>query len=159
MMKRLEKDVAKLLTRQKKTIALAESCTGGLIANRLTNIPGSSKYFKAANIVYSNEAKIKQLKIPKLLIKQKGAVSKEVAIQMAKKIRGIAHATIGLGITGIAGPTGATKTKPLGLVYIALSTKQKQTCKRFNFKGSRLNIKNKSSQAALKLLINHLSKK
>jgi len=156
-MAKLERSLAKILIKKRKTVAVAESCTGGLIANRLTNIPGSSKYFKAGIIAYSNEAKVRQLKVPSRLIKQKGAVSKDVAISMAKNIRKIANSDFGLGITGIAGPTGATKTKPIGLVYIALSTRQKQINRRFIFKGKRTLIKKKSSTAAIKLLKDSLT--
>ncbi|MBM3248292.1 MAG: CinA family protein [Candidatus Omnitrophica bacterium] len=151
-MKSLEQNVAQLLTKQKKTVSIAESCSGGLVANRLTNIPGSSKYFKAAIVAYSNEIKINQLKIPARVIAQNGAVSEKVALLMAKNIRKIAKTDIGLGITGIAGPAGATKTKPVGLVYTALAAKNYRVCKKFRFKGNRLSIKRKSSSAALKLL-------
>ncbi|MFH1656019.1 MAG: CinA family protein [Candidatus Omnitrophota bacterium] len=155
----LEKALAKILTKKRKTLSVAESCTGGLISNRLTNIPGSSKYFKAGIIAYSNEVKIRQLKIPSRIIKQKGAVSKEVATYMARNIRKITKSDFGLGITGIAGPTGGTKTKPTGLVYIALSSRQKQINRKYNFKGKRNLIKRKSSTAAIKLLKDFLIKK
>jgi nicotinamide-nucleotide amidase len=154
----LEKSLAKILIRKHKTLSVAESCTGGLISNRLTNIAGSSRYFKAAVIAYSNEIKIRQLKISPSLIKQKGAVSKEVAGLMAKNIRKITKTDLGLSVTGIAGPTGSTKTKPIGLVYVALASKQKLIVKEFNFKGNRLAIKRKSSTAAIKLLQNYLTK-
>jgi PncC family amidohydrolase len=155
-MKSLEKKVAQLLTRQKKTISVAESCSGGLIANRLTNIPGSSKYFKAAIIAYNNAIKTNQLKIPSKTISRNGAVSKEVALFMAKNIKKITKSDIGLGTTGIAGPTGATKTKPVGLVYIALAAKYYRVCKKFKFKGNRLAIKKQTSSSALKLLNDYL---
>jgi len=157
-MKSLEQKVGQLLTRQKKTLSVAESCTGGLISNRITNISGSSKYFKAAIVAYSNEVKIQQLKIPSRIIKQNGAVSKEVAILMARNIRKLTKTDIGLGITGVAGPTGATKTKPVGLVYVALATKDNQRFKKFNFKGGRLAIKRKSASSSLKLLKDYLTK-
>lgn len=153
----LEQTTAKLLTKKRLTVSVAESCTGGLISNRLTNISGSSKYFKAGLIAYSNQVKIKQLKIPSKIIKQYGAASKEVAINMAKNIRRLTNSDLGLGITGIAGPTGGTKAKPVGLVFIALATNKKCVFKKFNFKGKRLSIKRKSSSEALKLLLEYLA--
>ncbi|MBM3252105.1 MAG: CinA family protein [Candidatus Omnitrophica bacterium] len=151
-MENLEKSLAKTLAKKRKTLSVAESCTGGLISNRLTNIAGSSKYFKAGVIAYSNEIKIRQLKVPSRLIKQKGAVSKEVAVSMAKNIRKISRSNLGLAVTGIAGPGGGTKTKPVGLVYIAISSHKKHICKEFRFKGNRLAIKSKTATAALRLL-------
>jgi len=157
-MKTLEQKVANLLIKQKKTVSIAESCSGGLLSSRLTDIPGSSKYFKVAIVAYSNEIKIRQLKIPSRIISQNGAVSKEVALLMAKNIRRIAKTSIGLGVTGIAGPGGATKVKPVGLVYIALATKNYQITKKFNFKGNRLAVKKQASTSALQLLHNFLTK-
>lgn len=157
-MKTLEEKVANLLIKQKKTISVAESCSGGQLSNRLTDIPGSSKYFKAAIIAYSNQIKTKQLKVPSKIIKRNGAVSKEVALLMAKNIRKITKTDIGLGITGIAGPSGATKVKPVGLVYIALATRNYQIAKKFDFKGGRLAVKKQTSSSALQLLHNFLTK-
>ncbi len=154
----LEEVIGKLLLKNKKTISIAESCTGGLLTNRITNISGSSKYLKMAIIVYSNESKINQLNIPEEIIKKYGAVSKEVALAMARNVRNISETDIGIGITGIAGPTGATKTKPVGLVYIALSTDKKNICNKFNFIGDRLTIKTKSSDAALEMVRKQLTK-
>ena len=151
-MAKLEKSLAKILTKKHKTVSVAESCSGGLIANKLTNIPGSSKYFKAGIIAYENRIKIKRLKVSSGLIRKKGAVSKEVAISMAKNIRKIAKTDFGLATTGIAGPSGGSKKKPVGLVYIAASSKTKTICKEFRFKGNRLAIKNKTASSALRLL-------
>ncbi len=148
----LEQIVGDRLIKKNKTIATAESCTGGLAANLLTNVSGSSSYFKEGLITYSNESKVKYLGVPPKLIKDHGAVSPEVAKRMAKGIREKAGTDIGLGITGIAGPTGATKSKPVGLVYIALATKNKLICKQFNFLGSRIEIKYQAAMAALDLL-------
>ncbi len=148
----LEGIVGKLLRRLRRTIAFAESCTGGLITNRITNIPGSSKYFKMAVVAYSNKAKVSQLKVSPEMLKKYGAVSSQVATRMAKNIREIAGTTFGLGVTGIAGPTGATKSKPVGLAYIALATSKRTTCREFHFSGDREVIKFKTSQAALDLL-------
>ncbi|OGX36171.1 MAG: competence/damage-inducible protein A [Omnitrophica WOR_2 bacterium RIFCSPLOWO2_02_FULL_50_19] len=148
----LERAVGEKLAKARKTLAIAESCTGGLISDRITNIPGSSKYFKMAIVVYSNEAKISQLDIPPAAISKYGAVSRQTAIEMARNIREISGADIGLSVTGIAGPTGATRTKPVGLVYIAISVPKKIIWKEFHFKGEREMIKFRSSQAALDLL-------
>ena len=148
----LEGVIAKLLLKNKKSLAIAESCTGGLLASRITDIPGSSKYFLTGVATYSNEAKNKILGISHEVIKKYGAVSKEVAETMAKNIRLIANSSIGIGISGIAGPGGGTKKKPVGLVYIAISTKKKTSCKEFRFLGQRNIVKRKATQAALNLL-------
>ena len=152
----LEGVVASLLIKKELTISVAESCTGGLVSHRLTNISGSSDYYKCGIISYSNQAKSAFLKVDSQLIKEKGAMSSEVAREMAVGIRTSAHTDIGLGITGIAGPTGATPTKPVGLVYIALSSQAKEICRRFIFSGRREEIKWKASQAALDILRKYL---
>jgi len=136
----------------KKTVAIAESCTGGLLSSRITDISGSSRYFMMGVVAYSNRAKEKLLGVSAGSIKIYGAVSKEVALEMAKGVRRLAKTDIGLGVTGIAGPTGGTKSKPVGLVYIALVTNKKKIVKEFRFKGSRQNIKLQASQAALEIL-------
>lgn len=148
----LEETAGKLLLKNKKTVSIAESCTGGLLSNRLTNISGSSKYFKIGVVCYSNESKISQLGVSGKLIKKYGAVSKETALAMANNIKKISGTDIGIGITGIAGPSGATKTKPVGLVYIALSTDKKNICNKFNFIGDRITIKIKSAEAAMEMV-------
>lgn len=148
----LEGVVGKMLVKAHKTFAIAESCTGGLISDRITNIPGSSKYFNGGFVAYSNELKISQLKISPEDIKKYGAVSRRVASKMAENIRQIAGASFGLGVTGIAGPSGATKTKPAGLVYIALASPERIICRKFNFTGERESVKFRAAQAALNLL-------
>lgn len=153
---RLEEIVGKLLLKKKKTLAVAESCTAGLLANRITDVSGSSRYFKMGIVIYSNQSKNKLLNVAKDTIKQHGAVSKQVASSMAKNVRLLADASIGIGISGIAGPTGGTKNKPVGLVYIALSTKKKTMCKEFRFLGQRNIVKFKATQAALNLARLHL---
>ncbi|MCK4859855.1 MAG: CinA family protein [Candidatus Omnitrophica bacterium] len=147
-----------------KTIAVAESCTGGLISHLITNKAGSSQYFKLGVVVYSNEAKISLLKIPSKIIEQFGSVSSQVALLMARQIRKLAKTDIGLGITGIAGPAlpKLPKDDPLpptrwkwweiGLVYIAVSSVKGNECKKFNFSGSRKEIKEKAAKQALKIL-------
>lgn len=148
----LEEVVGRLLTRSRKTLAIAESCTGGLISSRITDVPGSSRYFKRGEVAYSNEVKVSELKMTPGSLKKYGAVSRQVAAQMAKNVREIAGTDYGLGVTGIAGPSGGTRSKPVGLVYIAVSGPKNTVCRKFNFTGERKIIKFKTSQAALDLL-------
>jgi nicotinamide-nucleotide amidase len=148
----LESAVGKRLLESKLTLAVAESCTGGLIANRITDVSGSSKYFKAGIVTYSNEAKESFLGVSSGTLKKYGAVSGPVAIEMAKGIKHYACADIGIGVTGIAGPMGGTATKPVGLVWIAIATDKKQSAKEFRFRGSRQDIKWQASQAALNMI-------
>lgn len=152
----IERKVAQLLTNRQKTLSVAESCTGGGLSNRLTNIAGSSRFFKLGLVTYSNEAKMKFLKIPSTVLIKHGAVSSEVARRMAHSIRKILNTDFGMGLTGIAGPTGATTKKPIGLTIIAISTKHKTICKQFIFKGNRLSIKSQAATQALKMLLNFL---
>lgn len=155
----LELAVARLLWQSGKTIALAESCSGGLLCHRLTNIPDSSRYLLAGLVTYSNEAKIKILGVDPSLITRVGAVSREVAEAMAAGVRRLCRADIGLGITGIAGPGGGTAQKPVGLTYIALETEDFKLCNRYEFWGERLDIKVRATQTALYLLFRYLKDK
>ncbi len=148
----LEMVIGKLLAEKGLKIAVAESCTGGLIADRITNVPGSSKYFERGIVAYSNEAKIQILGVPEELIKNYGAVSREVAEAMAEGVRKISGADIGISTTGIAGPTGATPTKPVGLVWIGYSDKNETFAKEFRFGDDRLENKQRASQMALEIL-------
>ncbi|PIQ88835.1 MAG: competence protein ComA [Candidatus Omnitrophica bacterium CG11_big_fil_rev_8_21_14_0_20_42_13] len=148
-----EKQIAQIMTKRQKTIAVAESCTGGLLSDFLTNIPGSSKFFYLGITAYNNKFKTSLLRVPSGTLTTKGAVSKETATAMSKNIRAIAGTSLGLSITGIAGPAGASKTKPVGLVYISLSSQSKNICKRFLFKGNRISIKKQAAYAALNLLL------
>ncbi len=148
----LEEVVGKFLMRKKKTLSIAESCTGGLVANRITNVSGSSLYFKMGITAYSNQAKEKLLSVSRESIRKHGAVSKVVASEMAKGIGNLADTDISLGITGIAGPTGGTKKKPVGLVYISIITGKKRSTKEFRFTGNREEIKYQTSIAALDLI-------
>lgn len=149
----MEEVVGRLLVEQHRTIAVAESCTGGLIGHRLTMVPGSSAYVDRGAICYSNQAKTEMLGVPVSLIEQYGAVSREVAQAMATGIRERAGASVGLSVTGIAGPGGATETKPVGLVYVGLDGGGGESItKEFRFHGDRSVIKQRSSQAALDLL-------
>jgi nicotinamide-nucleotide amidase len=149
---RLEQNTFKKFVQNAKTLALAESCTGGLIGDRLTNIPGASAFFLLGVIAYDNAAKTKILGVPSALLKKHGAVSSPVAQAMAQGVRKILNTDYGLAVTGIAGPTGATKDKPVGLVFIAIATRQKTTVQKFLFKGTRVAIKKAAAQTALKML-------
>lgn len=149
---KLVNKVSDELKKQRKTVATAESCTGGLLAHTFTNISGSSEYFDRGVVAYSNKAKMELLGVPEELLHTHGAVSKEVAVAMAQAIQGNAHVDYGLATTGIAGPTGGTKEKPVGLVFIALSTKDTVMVKKFLFSGNRLTNKENTCQAAFELL-------
>ena len=149
---RLEKEVSQRFIKEGKTLALAESCTGGLIGDRLTNIPGASAFFLLGIIAYDYAAKTRILGVPPALLKKHGAVSPQVARVMAECARQILDTDYGLAVTGIAGPAGATRTKPVGLVYIAMSTRKKTVVEKCLFKGSRLAIKKAAAQTALKML-------
>ena len=144
--------VHKLLIRKKKTVAVAESCTGGLLSSLLTDLPGSSVFFLLGVVAYSNKAKRDILKIPAGLIKKHGAVSSQVAVAMAQNVRRRAGADLGIGITGIAGPGGGTPDKPVGTVYIAAASKSVKICKKFRFRADRSGVRRKSAAAALSLL-------
>jgi len=148
----LESTVGSLLKDRRLRIALAESCTGGLIANRITDISGSSEYFERGIITYSNESKIDELGVPSELISSHGAVSREVAEAMALGIRTVSGADIGISTTGIAGPTGGSQEKPVGLVWIGYSDNDETIALQFNFGGGRRIIKERAAQAALELL-------
>jgi nicotinamide-nucleotide amidase len=148
----LEEVAGGLLTLKGYTLAVAESCTGGLLAARITDVPGSSKYFLQGVVAYSNEAKINLLSVPSKLLQEHGAVSAEVAEAMAIGIRRRARSTIGVGITGIAGPDGGSETKPVGLVYIGLADDVQSSSRRFLFPGDRQLIRNLSVRAALDMI-------
>lgn len=149
----LEEVVGRLLRRQQLTVAVAESCTGGLIGYRLTQVPGSSAYVDRGALCYSNQAKMDMLDVPARLIEQHGAVSREVAEAMAKGMRDRAGASVALSVTGIAGPGGATETKPVGLVYIGLAGGGDDVmAKEFRFHGDRSVIRQRAAQAALDML-------
>ena len=145
----LEEVVAESLQRQTATIAVAESCTGGMLAARLTNVPGSSTYFLGGIVCYSNEMKASMVDVPQETIEKYGAVSSEVALALADGVRRRTDATIGVGITGIAGPAGGTAEKPVGLVHVAISDRAGSRDKPFQFAGDRQRIRLNATQAAL----------
>lgn len=148
----LEEVIGKILTERNLRIAVAESCTGGLICNRITNIPGSSNYFERGIVSYSNESKIQILGVNPETIKTYGAVSEQTAIEMARGVRKISNADIGISTTGIMGPTGATETKPIGLVFIGYADNEREFSKQFDFADNRVRNKERTSQAALALI-------
>lgn len=151
--------VGALLTKRRATLAVAESCTGGLIGHRITQVPGSSAYFVGGVVAYANTVKTATLRVPAPLIRQQGAVSEPVAKAMAAEVRRALKTTYGLAVTGIAGPTGGTAQKPVGLIYLALADATQVACQRHQFTGDRAAIKWKASQAALDLLRKALTKK
>ena len=148
----LEEIVAHEMTLNQATVATAESCTGGLLAERLTRIPGSSSYFLGGVVCYSNDLKTAWTDVPAELIESKGAVSPEVAQALAQGIRRRIGATLGIGITGIAGPSGGSPEKPVGLVYIALADVNASRDRTLRFPGDRERIRWHASQAALDML-------
>jgi PncC family amidohydrolase len=152
----IEKIVGMLLSMNKKTIAIAESITGGLISKKITDVPGSSEYFLSGMVTYSNESKIKDLKISEQLIKDYGAVSEQVAKAMALAIKNMTSASIGLSTTGIAGPSGGTSDKSLGLVYIGLANEDIVKVEKHQFSGTRHTIRAKTAQTALDMLRRYL---
>lgn len=155
----LEKEVGELLKELGLTLAVAESCTGGLLAHRLTNIPGSSGYFIGGVVAYSNRVKTSLLKVGEETLRAVGAVSEETALQMARGVRELLGTDIGIGITGIAGPGGGTPTKPVGLVYIALSAPDYEECRQFKWEGHRIQNKRLSTEAAMEMLLNYLRRR
>jgi nicotinamide-nucleotide amidase len=148
----LEEIVGKLILDKQLTISIAESCTGGLISDRLTNVPGSSGYLLGSVIAYQNEVKISKLGVKKETIEKFGAVSEQTANEMAKGIRSSLKSNLGLSSTGIAGPGGGSEEKPVGLVYIALANDEEVLTKKLNLTKNRLANKKLTSQAAINLL-------
>jgi nicotinamide-nucleotide amidase len=149
----LHEAVVELLINLNLTLVTVESCTGGLLANRVTNVPGSSKVFLQGYVTYSNEAKAATLKVPKEFLSSYGAVSKETARAMADKARRLSKANYALATTGIAGPTGGTEDKPVGTVYIALSAKGRRTLiNKYRFPTDRETFKFSTTQRALDIL-------
>jgi nicotinamide-nucleotide amidase len=153
----LEGVVASLLTKRSLTLSVAESCTGGLIADRLTDVSGSSAFLERGVIAYSNLSKKELLGIPDAVLKEFGAVSEQTAVLMAKGVKKLAQTDIGLATTGIAGPTGGTESKPVGTVFVALADDRETFCRHFIFRWDRRRVKIIASQAALMMLNRRLS--
>lgn len=152
-----EAKVGSALNRRGWTLALGESCTGGLIAHRITEIPGSSEYFLGGVVAYSNPIKESLLNVQPETLEAVGAVSEETAHEMARGAREVMRAAVGVSVTGIAGPGGATEGKPVGLTFISVSTPDGEWVERHVFEGDRHANKQASAEAALKLLLQVLS--
>ena len=153
-MKKLSKKIVSLLTKKKMNISFAESCTGGLLASSITSISGSSKVFTLGLVTYSNNAKINILKVPKNIISRHGAVSHQTCMHMVKNLNKISKTNISVSITGVAGPNGGTKKKPVGLVYIGLKKGNKLLVKKYFFKNkNRQQIQRATVSKALNLVL------
>jgi nicotinamide-nucleotide amidase len=153
----LEVDLGRFLRDNGLTLSIAESCTGGLVAHVVTNVPGSSDYFDRGIISYSNAAKREILDVREHSLMEYGAVSEEVALEMARGVKENSGTDIGLSTTGIAGPGGGTKEKPVGLVYVGLVSAGDDHVKRMNFDGDRITNKRLSAEKALEFLLEKLS--
>jgi PncC family amidohydrolase len=152
----LEERVGQLLVEQGLTLALAESCTGGLIGHRITNVPGSSEYFMGGVVAYAYDAKERLLGVRHDTLYDYGTVSEETALEMARGARRLLMTDLALAVTGIAGPGGGMPGKPVGLVYIALSARDFERCERYVWPHDRAGNKAASAQAALSLLLEYL---
>ncbi len=153
----LEVLVGQLLRRSGLRLAVAESCTGGLIGHRITNIPGSSTYYMGSVTAYAYEAKVRMLGVRWETLEKYGAVSKETVIEMARGVRKALAADIGLSVSGIAGPGGGTPEKPVGLTWIGLSAADTDEAWEHIWHGDRLQIKEQTADQALRLLVDYLS--
>jgi len=152
----IEARIGRILRERRMKIAVAESCTGGLIANRITNIQGASDYFDMGFVTYSNDSKELYLFVPEEVIAEKGAVSSEVAKEMAEGLKETTEADVALSVTGVAGPGGGTPEKPIGTVYAGLASKDGTFVRKFLFSGDRLSIKEQTSEEALKMVLDYL---
>ena len=144
-------ELLKICKLNKISVTTAESCTGGMIASSIVSINGSSSIFKSGIVTYSNESKAEFLKIPLKLIDENGAVSETIAFQMAKNVLSIMNSSLSIAVTGIAGPSGGSNDKPVGLVWIAIGTKENVITKKYLFQGNRLKIRQQTTLEALKL--------
>jgi nicotinamide-nucleotide amidase len=149
---KLEKLIGDLLREKGWTLSIAESCTGGLICDRITNVSGSSDYFMGGMVNYSNESKANHLGIPPDDIKKYGAVSPQVAKKMARGVRKTFNTTFGLSTTGVAGPTGGTKRSPVGRVFIGIAKGNRTWVKKEDFRGGRRHIKKQAAKSSLEFL-------
>lgn len=156
MEQQLEIQIGNTLRERKLTLALAESCTGGLVGDRITNVPGSSEYFTGGITAYAYEAKVSLLNVPWDLLKTYGAVSREVVLEMARGARNALKADIAASISGIAGPGGGMESKPVGTVWLALVAPAGEWTRMFHFSGDRVQIKAASADAALQLILDYL---
>jgi PncC family amidohydrolase len=156
--KPLEVLVGDLLREHGLRLAVAESCTGGLISHLITNVPGSSTYFAGSVTAYANETKARLLGVSRRTLEKFGAVSAETVLEMARGIRLALAADIGISVSGIAGPDGGTPEKPVGTVWIGLSSSKEENSRHYLWSGDRLAVKEQSAQAALHLLMEYLLK-
>lgn len=157
--KPLEVLAGELLRQRGLRLAVAESCTGGLVGHRLTNVAGSSTYYMGSVTAYAYEAKVRLLGVPWETLEKYGAVSSETAIEMARGVRTALAADIGLSVTGIAGPGGGTPEKPVGLTWIGLSSPSDEFARQFIWHGDRIENKEQSAGAVLQLLVDYLAQK
>lgn len=157
MEEKTENAIAREMTSRGKTLAVAESCTGGLLGAAITSVPGSSDFFRGGVIAYNNDAKRNILRVRQEALAQVGAVSEPVAQQMALGVRAVFQADYGIGITGIAGPSGGTPEKPVGLVFICVSAADGDVVRRFDFPGDRDGVRRQAVKAALDLLSEKLA--
>ena len=156
-MRLLSKTIVNKLLKKKLTISAAESCTGGLLSSTITSVSGSSKVFDLCLITYSNQSKIKVLNVPKKIIKKYGSVSEQVCLSMVKNLNAISKTNISVSITGIAGPSGGTKIKPVGLVYVGIKKNNKISVKKYLFKNKgRSYIQRSAVNKCLELILNAL---
>jgi len=156
-MKKLSQKIVSLLRKKRFKISFVESCTGGLLSSAITSISGSSKVFTLGLVAYSNQSKINALKVPKKIIKKHGAVSYETCLSMVKKLNKISKTNISVSITGLAGPKGGTKQKPVGLVYIGIKKANKTLVKKHLFKNKkRISIQRAAVNKALNLILGFL---
>jgi len=153
------KNLTTKLKKNKIKVAVAESCTGGLISYNLTKIPGASKFFMVGIVSYSNISKLDLLKVKQKTLTKYGAVSAEICKEMCNNLLKISKTNIAISVTGVAGPDGGTKKKPIGLVYVGICSKNKFEIKKFNFgkKLSRINIQNLTLKKTIKLIENHIN--
>ena len=156
-MKKISQEIVKLLGKKKLKISLVESCTGGLLSSSITSISGSSKVFTIGLVTYSNQSKINILKVPKNIIRKYGAVSYESCLSMVKSLNKISKSNISVSITGVAGPKGGTKKKPIGLVFIGIKKGNKTLVKKHLFKGkNRISIQRAAVSKSLNLILSFL---
>ena len=156
-MKRLSQKIVRLLTKKRLKISFAESCTGGLLSSSITSISGSSKVFTVGLVTYSNQSKISILKVPKNIIRKYGAVSYETCLSMVKNLDKISKTNISVSITGIAGPKGGTKQKPVGLLFIGIKKGNKTLVKKYLFKNKkRISIQRAAIIKALNLILSFI---
>jgi nicotinamide-nucleotide amidase len=153
----LEQELARIAESKEKTVSLAESCTGGLVSDLMTNVPGSSVYFLGSVVCYSDRSKIEMLEVKERTIASHGAVSEQCALEMASGVRARFHSNIGASVTGIAGPGGERPGKPVGLVHFAVDDGENIWTERVVFQGDRLTIKRAAADHLLELVVRAMS--